>query len=354
MGPDNQPQHLILKLTKSKLESLVQHLVERTLEPVKKALADSKLDKSEIKEILMVGGMTRMPLVQETVEKYFGKKINLTVNPDEVVALGAAVQGAVLKGDVKDILLLDVTPLSLSIETAGGVATPMIPRNTTIPTSKSQIFSTYADNQSAVDVHVVQGERPMAQDNKSLGKFTLSGIAPAPRGVPQIEVTFDLDANGILKVTALDKATAKSADITITGSSTMSEEEKKKAVEEAELQKEADEKKKAKVESHNNLESSIYQGDKLIKDSGDKLDSEHKKSFEALKVDGETVLKDEKSTTEIMEAKAKEITDLLMQMGEKLYANINTEAPAAEGADKGQDVEAKSSEEKPTEEPKKK
>jgi molecular chaperone DnaK len=353
MGPDNQPQHLILKLTKSKLESLVQHLVERTLEPVKKALADSKLDKGEIKEILMVGGMTRMPLVQETVEKFFGKKVNLTVNPDEVVALGAAVQGAVLKGDVKDILLLDVTPLSLSIETAGGVATPMIPRNTTIPTSKSQIFSTYADNQSAVDVHVVQGERPMAQDNKSLGKFTLSGIAPAPRGVPQIEVTFDLDANGILKVTALDKATAKSADITITGSSTMSEEEKKKAVEEAELQKDADEKKKAKVEAHNNLESSIYQGDKLIKDSGDKLEADHKKSFEDLKVEGEKVLKDETSTAEIMEAKAKEITDLLMKMGEKLYANTNTEAPVAEGADKGQDVEAKSSEEKPKDEPKK-
>jgi molecular chaperone DnaK len=353
MGPDNQPQHLIMKLTRSKLESLVQHLVERTLEPVKKALADSKIDKSEIKEILMVGGMTRMPMVQEAVEKFFGKKPNLTVNPDEVVALGAAVQGAVLKGDVKDILLLDVTPLSLSIETAGGVATPMIPRNTTIPTSKSQTFSTYADNQSAVDVHVVQGERPMATDNKSLGKFTLSGIAPAPRGVPQIEVTFDLDANGILKVTALDKATAKSADITITGSSTMSEDEKKQAVEEAERQKDADEKKKAKVDSRNNLESAIYQGDKLIKDMGDKIDEDHKKTFAELKESGEAMLKDDKAESDAVEAKSKEITDHLMKMGEKLYASTNQEAPTEAQPDnaQGQDVEAKSEETK-TEEPK--
>lgn len=345
MGPDNQPQHLILKLTRSKLESLVQHLIERTLEPVKKALADAKVDKSEIKEVLMVGGMTRMPLVQETVEKYFGKKPNLTVNPDEVVALGAAIQGAVLKGDVKDILLLDVTPLSLSIETAGGVATPMIPRNTTIPTSKSQTFSTYADNQTAVDVHVVQGERPMANDNKSLGKFTLSGIAPAPRGVPQIEVTFDLDANGILKVTALDKATNKSADITITGSSTMSEEEKQKAVEEAERQKDADEKKKAKVEARNNLESVVYQGDKLIKDSGDKIDEDHKKTFATLKEEAEKLLKEENTEASVMEEKTKTITDHLMKMGEKLYASTNQEAPASTSAPEdnkdGQDVEAK-------------
>lgn len=342
MGPDNQPQHLILKLTRSKLESLVGHLIERTLEPVKKALADAKVDKSEIKEVLMVGGMTRMPLVQDTVEKFFGKKPNLTVNPDEVVALGAAIQGAVLKGDVKDILLLDVTPLSLSIETAGGVATPMIPRNTTIPTSKSQTFSTYADNQTAVDVHVVQGERPMANDNKSLGKFTLSGIAPAPRGVPQIEVTFDLDANGILKVTALDKATNKSADITITGSSTMSEEEKKKAVEEAERQKDADEKKKAKVEARNNLESVVYQGEKLIKDSGDKIDEENKKAFTTLKEEADTLLKDENAEATVMEEKAKAITDHLMKMGEKLYSSNNTEAPTESTPEQnGQDVEAK-------------
>lgn len=350
MGPDNQPQHLIMKLTRSKLESLVQHLVERTLEPVKKAIADAKVDKSEIKEVLMVGGMTRMPMVQEAVEKFFGKKPNLTVNPDEVVSLGAAVQGAVLKGDVKDILLLDVTPLSLSIETAGGVATPMITRNTTIPTSKGQTFSTYADNQTAVDVHVVQGERPMATDNKSLGKFTLSGIAPAPRGVPQIEVTFDLDANGILKVTALDKATNKSADITITGSSNMSDDEKQQAVEEAERQKDADEKKKSRVEAHNNLESAIYQGDKMIKDMGDKIDEEQKKIFEELKTAAETVLKDENATSEDMESKGKELTDHLMKMGEKIYASTNQEAPAETATEatsensEGQDVEAKPTE----------
>jgi molecular chaperone DnaK len=265
---DNQPQHLTMTLTKAKLEDICRSLVEKTMEPVKKALADSKLDKSQINQIIMVGGMTRMPLVQKAVEDFFGKKPNLTVNPDEVVALGAAVQGAVLKGDVKDILLLDVTPLTLAIETAGGVATAMISRNTTIPTSKSQVFSTYADNQTAVDVHVLQGERPMAVDNKSLGKFTL--------GVPQIEVSFDLDANGILTVTAADKGTGKQANITITGSSTLSDEEKEQAIAEAERQKDADLLKKSKVEAKNNAENVSFQAEKLVKDMGDKLDNEAK------------------------------------------------------------------------------
>jgi len=279
----------------------------------------------------MVGGMTRMPLIQKTVEEYFGKKVNLTVNPDEVVAMGAAIQGAVLKGDVKDILLLDVTPLTLAIETAGGVATPMIARNTTIPASKSQIFSTYADNQTAVDVHVVQGERPLASDNKSLGKFTLSGIAPAPRGVPQIEVTFDLDANGILKVTALDKATNKSADITITGSSTLSEEEKEKAIKEAEAQKDADLKKKSKIDARNNAENVSFQADKLIKDMGDKLDEVDKEELQKMIDEVNELVKKEDTEKEVFEEKSKALQDKLMKVGEKIYSAAGAGQSAAEG-----------------------
>jgi molecular chaperone DnaK len=331
MGADGQPQHLLLKLTRSKFESLVQPFVDRTMEPVRKALADSKLDKSEIKEIIMVGGMTRVPMVQKAVEDFFGKKPNLTVNPDEVVAMGAAIQGAVLKGDVKDILLLDVTPLSLAIETAGNIATPMIPRNTTIPTSKSQIFSTYADNQTAVDVHVVQGERPMAIDNKSLGKFTLSGIPPAARGVPQIEVAFDLDANGILKVVATDKGTGKKADITITGASTLSEAEKQAAIDEAERQKDADLAKKAKVDARNNLESTIIQAERLVKDMGDKLAAEDKTTIDEAKAVAETVSKDENATREQMEEEAKKLQEKLMAIGEKIYSATSAE-PAADEA----------------------
>ncbi len=330
MGADNQPQHLLANLTRAKLEDLVRELVEKTLEPVKKALSDAGLDKAQINQVIMVGGMTRMPLVQSTVEGYFGKKPNLTVNPDEVVAMGAAIQGAVLKGDVKDILLLDVTPLTLAIETAGNIATPMIPRNTTIPTSKSQVFSTYADNQSAVDVHVVQGERPLAADNKSLGKFTLSGIPPAPRGVPQIEVTFDLDANGILKVTAVDKGTGKQADITITGSSTLSDEEKQKAIDEAERQKDADLKKKARIDAKNTAENTIFQTEKLIKDMDEKLAKEDKESIEKIKTELQEISKDEDADIEKLEEKSKELQDALMQVGEKIYSSANTTAGGGE------------------------
>ena len=355
MGADNQPQHLLTTITRAKLEDLVKELVERTMEPVKKALADANLDKGQINEIIMVGGMTRMPMVQKAVEEYFGKKPNLSVNPDEVVALGAAIQGAVLKGDVKDILLLDVTPLTLAIETAGGVATAMIPRNTTIPTSKTQIFSTYADNQSAVDVHVVQGERPLAIDNKSLGKFTLSGIPPAPRGIPQIEVTFDLDANGILTVTALDKGTSKKANITITGSSTLSEEEKQKAIDEAERQKDADLAKKAKIDAKNSAESIIFQTDKLVADMGEKLQVGDKEEIQKLKTELEEVLKKEDSTKEDMESKSKELQDKLMKIGEEIYKQSATEeqptaeepvpSPETEPApEPAQDVEAKAKE----------
>jgi molecular chaperone DnaK len=323
---EGQPQHLMMTLSRAKLEDICKDLVERSMEPVKKALADSKLDKTQINEIIMVGGMTRMPMVQKAVEDFFGKKPNLKVNPDEVVALGAAVQGAVLKGDVKDILLLDVTPLSLAIETAGGVATTMIGRNTTIPSSKSQIFSTYADNQTAVDVHVVQGERPMAVDDKSLGKFTLSGIAPAPRGVPQVEVTFDLDANGILSVTAVDKGTGKQANITITGSSTLSEEEKQSAIEEAERQKDADLAKKAKVEAKNLAENTVFQAEKLVKDMADKIDEEAKTKINDAKTKLEEVMKKEDVTKEELEEGSKALQETLMEVGEKIYAQTNTQA----------------------------
>jgi molecular chaperone DnaK len=345
MGADNQPQHLMVNLTRSKLEELVSKLVEKSMEPVKKALSDSGLDKGQINEIIMVGGMTRMPMVQKAVEDFFGKKPNLSVNPDEVVALGAAIQGAVLKGDVKDILLLDVTPLTLAIETAGNIATGMINRNTTIPTSKSQIFSTYADNQTAVDVHVVQGERPLAVDNKSLGKFTLSGVAPAPRGVPQIEVTFDLDANGILKVTATDKGTGKEANITITGSSSLSQEEKDKAIEEAERQKDADLAKKTKIEARNNAESSIFQTEKLVKDMGDKLTEDDKAEINKVKTELEELIKKEDVSKDDVEAKTKELQDALMKVGEKIYSSVDAAAQTeateeAKPADETQDVQA--------------
>lgn len=324
MGADNQPQHLLLTISKAKLEELVADLVEKTLEPVKQALNDAGLDKGQINEIIMVGGMTRMPLVQAKVEEFFGKKPNFSVNPDEVVAMGAAIQGAILKGDVKDILLLDVTPLTLAIETAGNIATAMIPRNTTIPTSKSQIFSTFADNQPAVDVHVVQGERPLAADNKSLGKFTLSGIPPAPRGVPQIEVTFDLDANGILKVTATDKGSGKQANITITGASTLSEEEKQKAIDDAASQKASDDAKKSLIESKNNAENIIYQSDKLIDDMKDKISDEDKTSIQNAKSELSELIAKEDATQEDIIAKTEQLQKILMGIGEKIYSQSAT------------------------------
>ena len=340
MGPDNQPQHLLMTITRAKLEELVKDLIEKTMDPVKKALADAGVKKEEIQEIIMVGGMTRMPAVQRAVEEFFGKKPNLSVNPDEVVALGAAIQGAVLKGDIKDILLLDVTPLTLAIETAGNIATPMIPRNTTIPTSKTQIFSTYADNQTAVDIHVVQGERPLASDNKSLGKFTLSGIPPAPRGVPQIEVTFDLDANGILTVRAVDKATNKEAKITITGASTLSEEEKRKAIEEAERQKEADRLKKELAEARNNADSIAYQAGKLIHDMGDKLSESDKEELTRMQKDLEEMVKKDDITKEELDRKAQSLQEKMMALGEKVYANQNQESQSSKPEDGVQDVKS--------------
>lgn len=274
------PRHLVMKMKRSQLEALVNDLVEKTIEPCQKALADAGLSISDIQEVILVGGMTRMPLVKEKVKQFFGKEPNLTVNPDEVVALGAAVQAGVLQGDVRDVLLLDVTPLSLGIETMGGVATPLIERNTTIPTSKSQTFSTAADSQTSVEIHVVQGDRPMASDNKSLGRFILDGIPPAPRGIPQIEVSFDIDANGILNVKASDKATGKAQHITITASSGLAKEEIEKMRQEAEAHAEEDKKKKEQAEIKNQAEAVIFQTDKLLSESGDKMKAEDKTELE--------------------------------------------------------------------------
>jgi molecular chaperone DnaK len=266
------PKHLVMKITRAKLEQLTNDLTEKTIQPVKQALKDAGLKPGEVNEVVMVGGMTRMPAVHEVVRKEFNKEPHKGVNPDEVVGVGAAIQAGVLGGDVKDILLLDVTPLTLSIETLGGVATPLIDRNTTVPTRKSQIFSTAGDNQTQVEINVLQGERPMAPDNKSLGKFTLDGIPPAPRGVPQVEVTFDIDANGILNVTAADKATGRSQKITITASSGLSEQEVEKMKKEAEDHADEDKKRKELIEVRNNADNAAYTAEKLLRDNGDKID----------------------------------------------------------------------------------
>ena len=281
MPVDGVPKHLVKTLSRAKFEQLADSLIQRTIEPCRKALQDASLNASEIDEVLLVGGSTRIPAIQAIVEKFFGKAPNKSVNPDEVVAVGAAIQGGVLAGDVKDVLLLDVTPLSLGIETLGGVMTKLIEANTTIPAKKSQVFSTAADNQPAVDVHVLQGERPMAKDNKMIGKFILDGIAPAPRGVPQIEVTFDIDANGILNVSAKDKATGKEQNIRIEASSGLSEEEIQRMRDEAKANEAADKAEKERIEKINNADAMCFQTEKNLKEYGDKIPAEKKNTIES-------------------------------------------------------------------------
>lgn len=324
----NGPKHLVMKLTRSKLEELIVDLVDRTIEPCRKALADAGMKIEDIEEIILVGGMTRMPLVQKKVKEFFGKEPNLSVNPDEVVAVGAAVQAGVLQGDVKDVLLLDVTPLTLGIETLGGVATPLIERNTTVPTSKSQIFSTAADNQPSVEIHIVQGERPMAADNKTLGRFILDGLPPAPRGVPQVEVTFDIDANGILNVIAKDKATNKEQKITITASSGLSKEEVEKMQKEAEIHAEEDKKKKENIEIKNQAEAVVFTTEKLLKESGDKMKEEDKKVLEE-KMEELKKIKDTEQYDD-MKKKMEELNEVAQKIGAAMYqAQPNQENPAS-------------------------
>jgi molecular chaperone DnaK len=322
------PLHLTLTLTRSKLETLVDELIQKTLKPVEKALADAGMKASEIGEVVLVGGMTRMPKIVETVTKFFGKEPNKSVNPDEVVAIGAAVQGGVLAGDVKDVLLLDVTPLTLGIETMGSVSTPLINRNSTIPTSKSQVFSTAADNQTQVEINVLQGERPMAADNKSLGRFVLDGIPPAPRGVPQVEVTFDIDASGILSVKAQDKASGKEQTIKITGSTGLSKEEVEKMTKEAEIHAKEDAEKKEKIEAKNAADSLIFTAEKSLKDAGEKATPELKAEVEE-KI---KALKDilETGTKEELEAKTSELSDSLQKVGQAMSQNPTQAAPEEE------------------------
>jgi len=316
-GKDGSPLHLTMKLTRAKLESLVADLIERTIEPVKKALKDAGKEIGDIDEIVMVGGMTRMPKVYETVKNFFGKEPNRSVNPDEVVAVGAAIQGGVLGGEVKDVLLLDVTPLTLGIETLGGVATPLIPRNTTVPTSKSQIFSTAADNQTQVEINVLQGERPLAADNKSLGRFILDGIPPAPRGVPQIEVSFDLDANGILKVTAKDKATGKSQSVSIQGSTGLTKEEIEKMTKEAEAHAAEDEKKRQLVEAKNLAENLIYTSEKTLKEAKEKIKEDDKTAVESKVKELQEALKGE--NLEEIKSKTESLSETLQKVGASIY-----------------------------------
>ena len=319
------PKHLLLKLTRAKLEDLVRDLIDRSLELVKSTLSDAKLTAKDIEEIVLVGGQTRMPMIQEEIKKYFGKEPNHSINPDEVVAVGAAVEAGILQGEVKDVLLLDVTPLSLGIETFGGVNTVLITKNATVPTAKSQVFSTAADNQTSVEIHVLQGERPMSSDNKSLGKFILDGILPAPRGIPQVEVTFDIDANGILSVTAKDKVTNRTQTIRIEGSTGISKDEVERMKREAEMNAEADKKKQELVTAKNAADNLIYTTEKTLKEVGDKIPAQSKKDIDE-KIDA---LKKVKDTDKIEEVKSKtdELSQVMQKIGAELYQKQQQSQP---------------------------
>ncbi len=332
------PQHLVIKLTRAKFEGMIEKLIAETIDHIKTAMKEADLDNNEINEIIMVGGSTRVPAAQEAVSKYFGgKKLNKGVNPDEVVAAGAAIQGGVLRGDVKDVLLLDVTPLSLGIETLGGVATKIIEKGTTIPVKKSQVFSTAEDNQPAVSISVVQGEREFAKDNKSLGLFELSDIPAAPRGVPQIEVTFDIDANGILTVSSTDKGTGKSQSITISGSSGLSEEEINKMVQDAENHKAEDAKRKELVDLRNQADALVAQTEKTLTEAGDDVDADEKAKIEEAITDLKATLKDESATKETIEAKVKVLTEASHKMAERMYQKEQGGGAADQQAKKADD-----------------
>ncbi|OXM86128.1 molecular chaperone DnaK [Paenibacillus rigui] len=338
---DGVPQHLEINLTRAKFEEISAALVERTMGPTRQALSDAGLSANQIDKVVLVGGSTRIPAVQEAVKRLIGKEPHKGVNPDEVVALGAAVQAGVLTGDVKDVVLLDVTPLSLGIETAGGVFTKMIDRNTTIPTTKSQVFTTYADSQPSVEIHVLQGERSMANDNKTLGRFILGDIPPAPRGVPQIEVTFDIDANGIVNVNALDKGTGKSQKITITSSSGLSDEEVERMMKDAEAHAEEDRKRKELVEARNNADQLVYSVDKTIKDLGDKVDQAEIDKANAAKEKVQKALQGD--NLDEIKAATDELTEVVQQLSVKLYEQAAQqqqagEAGAAEGSAKKDNV----------------
>lgn len=326
------PKHLMMKLSRAKLEDLVRDLVEKTLEPMKEAIKDAGFETKDIDEVVMVGGMTRMPLVLEIVEKFFGKKPNISVNPDEVVAVGAAIQGGVMEGTVRDVLLLDVTPLTLGIETMGGVATPLIAKNSKIPTSQSQTFSTAADSQPSVEIHIVQGERPSASDNKTLGRFILDGIPPAPRGVPQIDVKFDIDANGILSVEAKDKATGRSQSVRIEASTGLSKDEIERMKKDAEIHAEEDKKKQEATEARNLADTMIYTTERAIREAGDKLTAEDKKPAEE-KMEALKKVKDDTDIEAIKKA-TEELSQASQSIGQKLYAQQQTQTPPAGEAPK--------------------
>ena len=331
------PKNLHVKITRAKFEELIGDLVERSIEPCRKVLKDAGLSASQVDEVILVGGSTRVPLVMQKLEAFFGKKPNSSVNPDEAVAIGAGIQAGIIRGDVKDVLLIDVTPLSLGIETLGGVMTRMIERNSAIPTSKAQVYSTAMDSQPSVEIHVLQGEREMASDNKSLGRFVLDGIAPAPRGVPQIEVTFDIDPSGVLHVTAKDKGTGKEQKITIQGSTGMDDKEVDRLIKEAEANREADKKRKESIEARNMADSAVYQAEKTMKDNEGKFDAALKTDAEAKVADLKKTLEDQDASKESLEAATNALQEVMMKIGQEIYSKGGTpegEAPAAEEAKK--------------------